>query len=263
MQVYLPLLSPIPLNPAFASTPLVRLLSQWTPVAAPDAGADMGERLAQWVSAFDAISLHTAHRAIQAMGPSSAWVPAAGRRPVPPAALAKDFAQVRDQQARAIAQAPTLPNEFSYAPYKRRHLELQRQMGLAVDALRQRVRDALALYGPGLHQLAALDAAMDKVVSPREQALLPVAVTVLERRFGQLQAAHLKALNDARQALPEDSDMPDTAAQDDPMLWRRPGAWLHCFEQDWHQALCAELDLRLEPVAGLIEATGIELNHSL
>jgi hypothetical protein len=31
----------------------------------------------------------------------------------------------------------------------------------------------------------------------------------------------------------------------------------------WHQALRAELDLRLEPVAGLIEATGIELNHSL
>jgi hypothetical protein len=162
------------------------------------------------------------------MGPAAARAPAPGRRPVPPAALAKDFAQVRDQQARAIAQAPALPNELTYAPYKRRHLELQRQMGLAVDALRQRVRDALALQrSPALHQLAALDAAMDKVVSPREQALLPVAVTVLERRFGQLQAAHLKALNDARQALPEDSDMPDTAAQDDPMRWRRPGAWLH------------------------------------
>ncbi len=247
------------MNPAFASTPLVRLLSQWTPAAAPDAGADMGERLAQWVSAFDAISLHTAHRAIQAMGPAAARAQAPGRRPVPPAALAKDFAQVRDQQARAIAQAPALPNEFTYAPYKRRHLELQRQMGLAVDALRQRVRDALVQHSPAMHQLAALDAAMDKVVSPREQALLPVAVTVLERRFGQLQAAHLKALNDARQALAEGNDMPE----DDPMLWRRPGAWLHHFEQDWHQALRAELDLRLEPVAGLIEATGIELNHSL
>jgi hypothetical protein len=247
------------LNPAFASTPLVRLLSQWTPAAAPDAGADMGERLAQWVSAFDAISLHTAHRAIQAMGPAATRVPAPGRRLVPPAALARDFAQVRDQQARAIAQAPALPNEFTYAPYKRRHLELQRQMGLAVDALRQRVRDALAQHSPALHQLAALDTAMDKVVAPREQALLPVAITVLERRFGQLQAAHLKVLNDARQALPEASDMPE----DDPMHWRRPGAWLHSFEQDWQQALRAELDLRLEPVAGLIEATGIELNHSL
>lgn len=246
------------MNPAFASTPLVRLLSQWTPAAPPEAGADMGERLAQWVSAFDAISLHTALRAIQATGAARGRAAATGPRPVPAAALARDFAQVRAQQARTIAQTPALPNEFTYAPYKRRHLELQRQMGLAVDALRQRVRDALALCGPALQQLAALDAAMDKVVTPREQALLPVAVTVLERRFGQLQAAHLKALNDARQALPEGGG----ASEDDPMLWRRTGAWLHHFEQDWHQALCAELDLRLEPVAGLIEATGIELNHS-
>lgn len=246
------------MNPAFASTPLVRLLSQWTPDAPPEAGAGLGDQLAQWVSAFDAISLHAAHRAIQAMGAAAARAPAPGRRPVPPATLARDFAQVRAQQARAIVQAPALPNEFTYAPYKRRHLELQRQMGLAVDALRQHARDALAASSPALHQLAALDAAMDKVVSPREQALLPVAVTVLERRFGQLQAAHLKALNDARQALPEGCEAPE----DDPMLWRRPGAWLHRFEQDWQQALHAELDLRLEPVAGLIEATGIELNHS-
>ena len=246
------------MNPAFASTPLVRLLSQWTPDAAPLAGAGLGDQLAQWVGAFDAISLHTALRAIQATGPAAARTAGPGRRPAPPAALAKDFAQVRGEQARAIAQAPALPNEFTYAAYRRRHLELQRQMGLAVDALRQRVRDGLTQTSPALHRLAALDAAMDKVVSPREQALLPVAVTVLERRFGQLQAAHLKALNDARQALTEGCDM----AEDDPMLWRRPGAWLHQFEQDWHQALCAELDLRLEPVAGLIEATGIELNHS-
>ena len=52
--------------------------------------------------------------------------------------------------ARAIAQAPALPNEFTYAPYRRRHLELQRQMGPAVDALRQRVRDALACASPAL-----------------------------------------------------------------------------------------------------------------
>ena len=246
------------MNPAFASTPLVRLLSQWTPAAPPEAGMGMGDQLAQWVSAFDAISLHTALRAIQAPGAARGRAAAPGQRPVPPAALARDFAQVRAQQARAIAQAPAMPNEFTYAPYKRRHLELQRQMGLALDALRQRVRDALAQATPALQQLAALDAAMDKVIAPREQALLPVAVTVLERRFGQLQAAHLKALNDARQALPEGSG----ATEDDPMLWRRPGAWLHSFEQDWHQALHAELDLRLEPVAGLIEATGVELNHS-
>lgn len=247
------------MNPAFASTPLVRLLSQWTPPAspaAPDAGGDTAAQLAGWVSAFDAIGLHQAHKAIQSLSgkaPGAADTPPDGM-----AALADDFARVRAQQAAAIAQAPALPNEFTFAPYRRRHLELQRQMGLAVDALRERVRSALAQSGPALRQLAVLDAAMDKVMVPREQTLLPVAVAVLERRFGLLQAAHLKALHDAQQALPEGA----APAEDDPMRWRRPGAWLHGFEADWQRALLAELDLRLEPVAGLIEATGHDLNLS-
>ena len=242
----------LPLTPTFASPPLVRLLSQWAPAAAlPAAGGNMAEQLAGWVSAFDAIGLHTSLRAVQALADEPV---AARRRAAPdPADLAADFRQVRDLQSRAIAQAPALPNEFTYAPYRRRHLELQRQMGLAVDALRGRVRDALARLSPALRQLAALDAALDKVIAQREQALLPVAVTVLERRFGQLQAAHLKARHEQAQALPEPPD-------DDPMLWRRPGAWLHAFEIDWHLTLQAELDLRLEPVAGLVEATGIDLN---
>ncbi len=252
------------MNPAFASTPLVRLLSQWTPPAspaAPDAGGDTAAQLAGWVSAFDAIGLHQAHKAIQAIpdrSPGDGATPRRGAPAVPPAALADDFARVRAQQAAAIAQAPALPNEFTFAPYRRRHLELQRQMGLAVDALRERVRSALAQSGPALRQLAVLDAAMDKVMAPREQTLLPVAVAVLERRFGLLQAAHLKALHDAQQALPEGA----APAEDDPMRWRRPGAWLHGFEADWQRALLAELDLRLEPVAGLIEATGHDLNLS-
>lgn len=240
----------LPLTSTFASPPLVRLLSQWAPAAAlPAAGGNMAEQLAGWVSAFDAIGLHTSLRAVQALADEPV---AARRRAAPdPADLATDFRQVRDLQARAIAQAPALPNEFTYAPYRRRHLELQRQMGLAVDALRGRTRDALARLSPALRQLAALDAALDKVIAQREQALLPVAVAVLERRFGQLQAAHLKARHDA--AEPGD---------DDPLHWRRPGAWLRTFEHDWHQALLAELDLRLQPVAGLVEATGLELNHT-
>ena len=87
------------MNPAFASTPLVRLLSQWTPPAspaAPDAGGDTAAQLAGWVSAFDAIGLHQAHKAIQAIqaipdrSPGAADTPPDGM-----AALADDFARVR------------------------------------------------------------------------------------------------------------------------------------------------------------------------
>lgn len=238
MQVSLPFLISIPLNPTFASTPLVRLFAQWTPPPTPTTGVDMAGRLGQWVSAFDAIGLHGAHRTIQAMGTA----PVRGARPV--TGLAAAFTQARQTLARAIAQDAALPNEFTYAPYKRRHLELQRQMEQMVGALRGHVRDALAQATPALRQLAVLDAALDKVVSPREQALLPFAVALLERRFHQLQQEH-------------------AVQGDDPATWRRPGGWLHIFETQWHQALLAELGLRLQPVAGLIEATGVELSLDL
>lgn len=204
----------------------------------------MAARLGQWVGAFEAIGLHAAHRDIQAM---AAARPSRALRPAP-GSLAANFAQVRQGLARAIAQDAARPNEFSYAPYKRRHLELQRQMEQAVGALRAQVRGVLAQSTLALRQLAVLDAALDKVVSRREATLLPYHVALLERRFQQLQQAHQQTVQ-------------ASGPPDEPATWRRPGGWLHFFETDWHQALLAELDLRLQPVAGLIEAAGVELNH--
>jgi hypothetical protein len=230
------------LSSTFGSSPLVRLLAQWTPAAEHGAGADLGERLSHWVSAFDAIQLQAANRAIKAMGaaPSSSGKVAAG--------LPDDFERARLTLVKAIAQDPALPNEFTYAPYKRRHLELQRQMDQMVSALRDHVRQALARATPQLRQLAALDAALEKVIAQREQALLPTAAALLERRFAQLRKQHQK-------------DAEAAGGEDDPATWRQAGGWLHAFEKDWRDALLAELELRLEPVAGLIEATGTELNH--
>ena len=37
--------------------------------------------------------------------------------------------------------------------------------------------------------------------------------------------------------------------------------WLEAFGKDWRLALLAELDLRLEPVAGLIDALNNELKY--
>jgi hypothetical protein len=61
---------------------------------------------------------------------------------------------------------------------------------------------------------------------------------LLGRRFEQLHQAH-------RSALP---------TPDDPARWLQPGAWLHTFCQDMRVVLLAELELRLQPVAGLLEA---------
>jgi hypothetical protein len=218
------------LSSTFGSSPLVRQLAPWAPAGTPAPGPQLAERLGEWVTAFDAIGLQAAHRAIKALPPHAS----APRGRAAGATLAADFERTRGTLARAIAQDAALPHESGYAPYKRRHFELQRQMEQLVGALREHVREVLSRGRPALRQLAALDAALEKVLARREQSLLPTAVALLERRFEQ-----------CRQAAGPDEDA---------------AAWRAAFEAEWRAALRAELDLRLQPVAGLVEAAGIELN---
>jgi hypothetical protein len=98
-----------------------------------------------------------------------------------------------------------------------------------IRPLREHVREALSVASTGLHKLAALDAALDGVLAPREQAVMPTTATLLQRRFGQL---------------------------------RKAGEPIEAFEKDWRQALLAEVDLRLEPVLGLVDALHHELTDS-
>jgi hypothetical protein len=94
-------------------------------------------------------------------------------------------------------------------------------MEQAIASLRDRVRQTLSRVSPRLRQLAALDAVLEQVIAPREQVLLPTASTLMARRFGQLRATE---------------------------------GGLDGFANDWREALLSELDLRLEPVAGLADA---------
>ncbi len=210
----------------FSSSRLVRLLGESAPVEAPAPGMDFAERLSLWLNAFDAIALQGAQQAIRGIRAPAA--PKAGApRPANAAALAEDLARVRSVLTRAVGRAldplaTALPASAApgvdpgYAPYLQRHGELQRQMDQLIAPLRDHVRQSLATASARLRQLAALDATMEHLLTPREQALLPTAAHLLERRF--------------RQTSPE------------------------AFDREWRLALLAELDLRLEPVTGMVEA---------
>lgn len=239
------------LHSTFGTSRLVRLLGAWAPVDADRSGMDFAERTSLWLGPLDAIRLQSAHRA---PGRATAAVrgPVRGRAND---ALDDDVRRVRGVLARAIAQDPlALANlepgdpDFGYPPFRQRHLDLQRQMEQMVTALREHLRQAAAARSPRLRQLAELDAALQEVLAAREQKLLPTAAALLERRFAGLRRAHRQAQEAAGQA-------------DDPAQWQRPGGWLHAFAQDWQQALMAELDLRLEPVAGLLDALRHEHEH--
>lgn len=211
----------------FGSSRLVRLLGGGTPLAAEAPGGDFAERLSLWLNAFDAIRLQSAHQAIRAIRAPAA-ASGSGRAAARPD-LAGDLQRVRSTLAKAIARDPLAgaADETGYAPWRERHLELQRQMELMIRPLRDHARQVLACRSPRLRQLAALDAVLDETLAPREQALLPTVVALLERRHEQLAPG------------PRDA-----------------------FADDWRQALLAELELRLEPVAGLVEALAQEPGDS-
>lgn len=218
------------------------MLGDWAPLDVEAPGMDFAERLSLWVNAFDAIGLQAAHQTIGAIRTAAPVKPSARLEPV-----AQDLQRVRTALAHAIAQA-SVPPDAGHAAYRQRHLELQRQMEQAIGPLRDRVRQAIGAASPGLRKLAALDAVFEQVLAARGQAILPTVASVMGRRFEQLKRAHQQECEAAGQP-------------DDPQLWHLAGGWLEVFARDWRQALLAELDLRLEPVLGLVEALGNELKN--
>jgi hypothetical protein len=226
---------------------LARLVGAWAPTPAATPGPDFAERLGHWLNAFDAVGLQAAHQSIRAM--HTAVPGKSAHAPSPrPDALVDDVQRVRATLAHAIAQDPVafaiprlarktskeeaaaLPTvvDAGYVPYLQRHQKLQRQMEQSIAPLRDHVRQVLSQVSPRLRQLAALDAVLEQVLAPREQAHLPTVSTLLQHRFEQLRRAH-------------EGDAPDTG-------------WRGQFRTEWTQAVLAELDLRLEPVAGLVDA---------
>jgi hypothetical protein len=192
---------------------------------------DVAERLGLWVNAFDAIGLQAAHQSIRAHAIAVPARPSVSIR-ASAEAMADDVARVRAAVAKLIAKASGSLTEAdtSYAPCHQLHLKLQREMEQAIGPLRDRVRQALGRLSPSLRQLAALDAVLERVIAPREQALLPTVSGLMSRRFEQLRQAE---------------------------------GWFEVFAHEWRQALLAELELRLEPVMGLVDALRNESKNQL
>lgn len=151
------------------------------------------------------------------------------------------FATSRQRgMASASTEAEAVPEAVDYATFRQRYLAIQRSMQAATGNLRGRLRDMLAQQSVDMARLAEVDAVMERVLSPREQALLAKVPALLGDRFERLRQAEQKVLADAQ------------VAEVAPAI--TPGAWLDVFRQDVQSVLLAELDVRFHPVEGLLEA---------
>lgn len=213
---------PLPLNP------LVRLLAGWS--AAPVAGSapDLAARWGQWLGALDTVRLQSALQAVAAMPGQPTAVPGTGSAAALAAcrAAASEVQALREQLASSLQQAhPLASDDQGFAPYRRRHQELQRAMASAMAPVRARLRQALARHAGRLRQLAALDAALEQQLEAALQQQLARVLPLLQQRFQQTAQAA-------------------------------------AFLPDWRAALLAELDLRLQPLQGLLDAWQHECSTS-
>lgn len=244
----------------FISSRLICLFADLFIVDGAESKQVFAERLSQWLDFSDAITLHAAHSGSTASSSAAPF-----RESVAGVVVEEEFARVRTALVNSIttsfspnngATRIKLPTPkpgagieaAAYEPYRRFYLAHQGEMESCVRPLRTSVRQALSRASTTLKQLAALDEALDKILCVRQRQLLSTVPLLLERRFEQLLKAHQQPL-----VLTEQADAPALGIQ--------PRGWPADFCKELHQVLLAELDLRLQPTVGLIEALRNEANR--
>ena len=271
-----------------SSSTLIRLLHDHAGADGADSKQTFAERLSQWLGWTDAIALSAVMNGGSAPVPSTV---ASGRFMSARGVLA-EFDRVRDELAHAIhtdhvlapqppaparpkaarpkrpsaqppvADTPAAPPEdpTDFAPCRRQLSAHQRTMTERIATLRADVRLALTNQSAALGQLAAVDAVMDDALAAREKHVLSLVPALLERRFDKLRGAHAAAPADMPPAAaPEDSPAVPPTAPTPPA----PPAWRIACGREMQDVLLAELDLRLQPVHGMIEALDHALGHDL
>ncbi len=194
---------------------------------------DFAERLAGWLSAFDAVKLHASCQTVR-----TAQVPG---RPAKDAAMAlKHLAQLKDKvkkthqglEAAIAADNWPVPEDAAdaYPAHLRKHAQdLQRQMEATLAPLRAQLWQVMAGVSPRLRQLVELDAALAPVVAGQAQKMWAGVPALIEKQPGANPDLH-------------------------------PAAAVRRF---WQQALLAELEVRMQPLWGLLEAFGSEIETSV
>ncbi len=235
---------------SFSGPKLIRLLARLTDADAPEPPESVSDRLSSWLGWTDAIALSAAlNRAVQARSAGAS---------VSCSAEERECARVRTALENTIVGKPMAPASQrrgqlreggqgggeaeevgEYSTYRQRYLSLQKTMATNIGSLRGRLRGVLAST-PGMAGLAAVDEVMEQGLSAREHSLLAHLPALLEGHFLRLRQVELAAQ--------DDTQMPESLSA------ATPGAWLDVFRKDMQSVLLAELDIRLQPVEGLLDA---------
>ncbi|MBB3002653.1 DUF3348 domain-containing protein [Paraburkholderia tropica] len=271
---------------------LVRILARFGETEVLASEQPLADRLSQWLGWTDAIALSTVLSAPAASMAAAAGARTNGAdeaqrglelRSALSKAIACDALLAPAKRAlrgaalaQARAQVPETPEMAAdFALYRQCYLALQQKMESDIGDLRTRLRSRLAVQSAPMAKLATLDAAMERSLAARERSLLGTVPGLLGAHFERLRKAakaaqaELEAQADATKqaeaptqaptaapAATPAADTPAGAAAQSPADRGAPGpqAWLDTFRKDMQSVLLAELDVRFQPVEGLIAA---------
>jgi hypothetical protein len=243
---------------AVSGPTLVRLLARLTAADVPASSQSLSDQLSQWLGWTDAIALSTALN-------SAPPAVASGARGA--GSMEHECARVRASLADAIAGDSVLAPrrrrgsahpqnahnaqppeaEVNYADFRQCYLALQQAMETRIGSLRGRLRNMVAAQTSEMTRLAVVDAIMERSLGARERSLFGAVPGLLSGHFERLRQA-AEAEQDAEATPPTEAGN-QTAP--------RPGAWLDVFRKDMQSVLLAELDIRFQPVEGLLAALRI------
>jgi len=241
----------VPRRTGVSGPTLIRLLARLTDADIPPSRQSLADRLSLWLGWTDAIALSTVLDAGQPTVAAGA--------PVFDSAEAREVERVRGTLAhaiaddrpfmaapprgRALARNAAPDDEPAYATYRQRYLAIQQNMETSIAKTRGRLRALLTAQAPAKARLAMVDAIMERSLSLHERRLLSTIPGMLEGHFERLR----QAAQDAQEPGAQDADTPTPAPA-------APAPWLAAFRADMRSVLRAELDIRLQPIEGLLAA---------
>jgi len=133
-----------------------------------------------------------------------------------------------------------------FAVYQRFYAVHQSEMASKIQILRIDLRQSVAGVSAELAQLAEVDKALGNCLSVHTRNFFAVVPKLLKVRFDYLYDEHK-----------------NSAKVDEPVEnWLQPAAWLDKFYSEMQQFLLAELEVRLQPLLGLVEALNEEVSKS-
>lgn len=233
---------------------LVRLLTGMSDSKFSDGDYNLAEQLGRIISLSDSISLsRSLGQLSRQAGDNPSLEPHGDVN-----AVQKDVLVAREKMMRTVInsfadqtsssgiQLPSVSTGTkaealkTYEPYQRFYSMHQAEMAGSIQTLRLTVRASISRVSSDLRQLAELDQIINDSIAAHNGKLFNVTPKLLQQRFKELLGAHQQSQGSR-----------DTT---EPLDWLKPGAWLSVFYKELQELLLAELDVRLQPVLGLLEA---------